>query len=516
LPSGNLLYTSFASNGGVGGVSFADEDILKFDGVTWSLFFDGSDVGLGSADVFAFHVLDQDSLLLAFTASVTVGGQAYVPTDIVRFDATSLGANTAGTFSLYFNGIDVGLDTTSENIDALDILSDGRILISTTGNPTVPGLSGLADEDILTFTPTTLGTTTSGTWTWYFDGSDVALGSSSEDIDALDIGPNGAIYLSTLGDFAVTGIAGFDDDIFVCSPTSLGSVTVCNFSSTLFFSGSAWGLSANDVDAFHLLESGTFPTATPTNTGTPTSLATFTPTSTFTPTNTPTPGPSFTPTNTNTPAPTFTVTPTSSVPDLIFKDGFESGNFSAWNANSNNGSRLSVSAGAALQGNYGLQAAFTNATNMLVRNDSPAAETRYRARFYFNPNSISMATGDNITLFQGLDAGGNIVLSIQFNRSSTVYQLRARSHDSGLAVFVNTPYFTISNAVHTVEVDWGNDGHLTFWIDGVQQANLTGINNSTYKIETIRLGAPNISITGTSGSFYIDAFESRRFTYIGP
>jgi hypothetical protein len=144
---------------------------------------------VGSADVFAFYLLDPDSILLAFTASVTVGGQTYAPTDIVRFDATSLGNVTAGTFSLYFNGIDVGLDASSDNLDALDILPDGRLLISTTGNPTVPGLTGLADEDLLAFTPTTLGATTSGTWTWYFDGSDV-VGSSSEDIDALDGDPN--------------------------------------------------------------------------------------------------------------------------------------------------------------------------------------------------------------------------------------------------------------------------------------------------------------------------------------
>jgi hypothetical protein len=70
--------------------------------------------------------------------------------------------------------------------------------------------------------------------------------------------------------------------------------------------------------------------------------------------------------------------------------------------------------------------------------------------------------------------------------------------------------------VHVIEVDWGNDGHLTFWIDGVQKANLTGINNSLYSVETLRLGAPTMTITGTSGSFYIDAFESRRQTYIGP
>jgi hypothetical protein len=175
-----------------------------------------------------------------------------------------------------------------------------------------------------------------------------------------------------------------------------------------------------------------------------------------------------------------------------------------------------VSTGAALQGNYGLQAAFTNKTNMFVRNDSPSGETRYRARFYFNPNSISMATGDTITLFQGLDASGTVVFSIQFNRSSAGYQLRARSYDSGLAAFVSTPYFTISNAVQTVEIDWGNDGHFTFWIDGTQQANLTGINNSVYRIETVRLGAPTMTISGTSGTFYIDTFESRRSTYIGP
>ena len=202
--------------------------------------------------------------------------------------------------------------------------------------------------------------------------------------------------------------------------------------------------------------------------------------------------------------------------DLIFTDEFESGTLSAWTASSTNGGNLSVSLNAALSGSFGLQATITNTSGMLVRDDTPSAEPRYRARFYFNPNSITMASGDSITLFQGLDASGQIVLSIQFNRSTTSYQLRARSYDSRSVNFVNTPYFNISNATHLVEVDWGNDGHLTFWIDGMQQANLTGINNNTYTIERVRLGAPTMSIAGTSGTFYLDAFESRRQTYIGP
>jgi uncharacterized protein YjiK len=540
--SRNPFLVSFTGSASLGGFSFADEDIMRFDGMSWSLYFDGSDVGVGSPDLFAFAVVDSDTLLMSFSAAITIGGLSITPQDVVRFDATSLGSVTAGTFSMYLDGSDVGLDSNADSIDALSLLtiSGGlpTILISTTGNPTVPGLAGLADEDILAFSPSTLGSATSGTWSLFFDGSDVGLADSSgEDLDAADVvfnGTSSTAYLSTLDDFSVSGISGADEDVFICSLTSTGATTSCNYSTNLYFDGSTWGLAANDVDAFNFLVLG--PVPTPTNT--PTATLTFTPTSTFTATSTPTvgptptntPTPTITPTGTNTstptntptlgptstPTPTFTPSPTSSVPDLIFKDGFESNSFSAWTAYSNNGGNLSVTTNAALAGNYGMQAVFTNATNMLVRDDTPTAEPRYRARFYFHPNSITMATGDNITLFQGLEPGGQIVLSIQLNRSSTGYQLRSRAYDSGLANFVSTPYVTITNDVHSIEVDWGNDGHLSFWIDGVQQANLTGIININYTIDRIRLGAPTLSISGTSGSFYIDAFESRRQSYIGP
>ena len=173
----------------MGGVAFADEDILQFNGTSWSLYFDGSDVGLpAAADVFAFYNLDADTILMSFAANVTLGGVTYTPRDIARFDATSLGSTTAGSFSMYFNGVDVGLSASAENIDALEVLPDNRILISTTGSPVVTGVSGALDEDILAFTPTALGTNTSGSWALYFDGSDVGLAdTNNEDIDALDV-----------------------------------------------------------------------------------------------------------------------------------------------------------------------------------------------------------------------------------------------------------------------------------------------------------------------------------------
>lgn len=310
--SRNPLYISLTSNGTVGGVASADEDILRFNGQTWSLFFDGSDVGLGSTDTFGFSILNANTILFSFSNAITLGGLAVTPRDIVRFDATSLGGVTAGTFSMYLNGIDVGLDTTSENVDSISVLPDGRVLVSTSGSPSVPGLSG-ADEDILAFMPTMLGDVTSGTWTMYFDGSDVGLSTTSdEDIDALDV-IAGKIYLSTLGNFSVTGILGADEDVFICSPTSLGSTTACNYSAALYFDGSTWGLDSNDVDAFNFLDL-TSPTSTPsatatqtatqTSTSTPTATATASPTATMTRTATSSPTPTTSETPTATPSPT--------------------------------------------------------------------------------------------------------------------------------------------------------------------------------------------------------------------
>lgn len=153
---------------------------------------------------------------------------------------------------------------------------------------------------------------------------------------------------------------------------------------------------------------------------------------------------------------------------------------------------------------------------MYVRDDSPAAEPRYRVRFYFNPNSISMASGDYAYLLQGHDVSNKVILFIQFYRNSAGYQVRVRAHDSVLANYVNTPYIAITNAVHFLEVDWANNGNVTFWVDGIQKASLTGLNNSTYAMQSVRLGAPYISAAGMSGTYYIDAFESRRQNYIGP
>jgi Tol biopolymer transport system component len=248
-----IFHLSLASNGTVGSVAARDEDILEFNGTGFFMLFDGSDIGVGSLNLDAFYFMDADTILISFDNAASIGNLGTVAdSDIVQFDASSLGTNTGGNFSLYFDGLDVGLDTSGEDIDAIELLADGRLLISTVGNISVPGVTGV-DEDLLAFTPTSLGANTSGSWAMHFDGSDVGLATTSdEDIDGVSMAANGDIYLTTRGNFSVTGVSGADEDVFICSPSSLGVTTTCIFSPTLFFDGSVWGLDANDLDAIDL------------------------------------------------------------------------------------------------------------------------------------------------------------------------------------------------------------------------------------------------------------------------
>ncbi|MEM9483740.1 MAG: hypothetical protein AAGA83_08615 [Cyanobacteria bacterium P01_F01_bin.116] len=249
----DFIYVSTKTNGTVGGVAYADEDILLYDSGTdaWSLFFDGSDVGLGggSIDVQAFHINTDGSILLSLNKDTTVPDVGLVDdSDILRFVPTATGSNTAGTFELYFDGSDVGLTTSGEDIDAIGFTPDDRLVISTKGSSSVDNFS-TKDEDLLVFNDTSLGENTSGTWELYFDGSDVGLSDASgEDVNATWIDTNGDIYLSTVGAYDALGVSGDGADIFSFAPNSLGTNTNGNFNP--FFDGSVNGLSSQVIDGF--------------------------------------------------------------------------------------------------------------------------------------------------------------------------------------------------------------------------------------------------------------------------
>ncbi|MCL4869690.1 MAG: carbohydrate-binding protein [Anaerolineae bacterium] len=233
----------------LGGVN--DEDIVLFVNGGYSLFFDGSDVGVGQ-NLQDFQLLPDGTILMTFANLFNHGGNTYNPEDIVRFTPTSLGTNTSGSFSMFFDGSQYGLGDTSngrlEYIDGFFVQSTGTILISTVGNMRVPSSAtqniDANDEDIVLFNPTT------GYYSWFIDGSDIGFdaNNAAENIVAFWLNSQGHVYFSTFGNFTVshssTTLTGLGNDIGIFIPNQLGATTTGTFINPRYFIG---GTNTNNV-----------------------------------------------------------------------------------------------------------------------------------------------------------------------------------------------------------------------------------------------------------------------------
>ena len=250
------VFVSTVSNGSVAGVgSYNKEDILKYDigSGTWSMFFDGSEAGLNdrSGDINAMHIGNEaaaDDIYMSFERKLSpVPGLGNVAaSDIVHYNGS--------TFSLYFEGSDVGLSTSGEGIDGLTILPGSAspiwtgclayLLISPTGGGAVTDYLGDAlrfrGEDILGFCLTSSGAATDGKWHMVLDGDTEGMPpNSTYGLWAFNTSDT---YLITQGDFAVDAALGGHSEVYKFDGSSFSGPT---------FSAPDAGLSPK-VDAIHL------------------------------------------------------------------------------------------------------------------------------------------------------------------------------------------------------------------------------------------------------------------------
>jgi hypothetical protein len=160
-------------------------DIVRYDAGVWSLFFDGSDVGLEDASIDAFESLTANSVLISTEGSVKVpgingnqGGE-----DLLRCTGT-FGPATSCTWSQYFDGSDVRL---REDVDGAHV-AGSDIYLSTRGPFSIGGpqnpLTGEGGDVFTCLGATTGADTACGSFSLYFDGSTNGL---LDDITALDL-----------------------------------------------------------------------------------------------------------------------------------------------------------------------------------------------------------------------------------------------------------------------------------------------------------------------------------------
>jgi hypothetical protein len=211
--------------------------------------------------------------------------------------------------------------------------------------------------------------------------------------------------------------------------------------------------------------------------------------------------------------------------DLIFKDGFESGNVGAWSTAAPDAGDLAATESSALAGAFGLEANVDDLNPLYVQDDSPGNETHYRARFLFDPHGFDTGEANlhrrNRVFIAFAEGPQRRVAVVVLRRQNGLYALlgRARLDDNTQA---DTPFVPISDAPHTVEIDLvrasgpdANDGQFEMWVDGVSSGRLTALDNDRGEVDFARMGALSLK-SAASGTLRFDAFESRRQSSIGP
>ncbi len=138
--AGLSLDVSATNNATLGGLTLENGSVATYDDVagTATLHFD-EDLFTGNEDVDAFHLLDDGRVLLSTRAQATLGGLTFRAGDVVLYDA---GSDSA---SIFFDRL---LLTGNRNVDAVFLASDGTLVLSTRASSSLGGLS-FEDGDLV-------------------------------------------------------------------------------------------------------------------------------------------------------------------------------------------------------------------------------------------------------------------------------------------------------------------------------------------------------------------------------
>jgi len=209
----------------LGGLPFRENDLAEYDSGTDTaiLFFDGDLITSGAADIDAVSLLSNGHIVLSTENSETLGDLSVRDGDLVDYDP---GTNKA---TLFFNE---DLFATDADIDAVAVLTNGHIVLSTVVNETLGGLAFRA-HDLVEYDPVT------DTATLLFDGDLISSGLS--DIDGVSVLSNGHIVLSTENSETLAGLTFRDGDLVEYDQ---GTSTA-----TLFFDEDLFTAGAADIDA---------------------------------------------------------------------------------------------------------------------------------------------------------------------------------------------------------------------------------------------------------------------------
>ena len=104
------------------GVAYTERDLIVYDGTDFSKLLDGLAIGIPHrACIDAATVLSDGSIVFSSDVPITLAGTSFKANDLIKYDGSS--------FDLYFSGSDNGIPW-SANIDGVWVSGEGEILLS--------------------------------------------------------------------------------------------------------------------------------------------------------------------------------------------------------------------------------------------------------------------------------------------------------------------------------------------------------------------------------------------------
>ncbi|MBX3027745.1 hypothetical protein KF840_22855 [bacterium] len=152
-----------------GGLTVRPGDVVRLQGGTFQLAFDATARGLPRGVATDGIALSGGDLVLSFDTAVRLDGTTYEDEDAVVFDGAS--------FHSFFDGSAAGI-APALDLDAIDVLANGHLLLSFDGSGSVASVS-FDDEDVLEYAPE------AATWEMVYDGSARHAGLARADLVAV-------------------------------------------------------------------------------------------------------------------------------------------------------------------------------------------------------------------------------------------------------------------------------------------------------------------------------------------
>jgi len=189
---------------------------------------------------------------------------------------------------------------------------------------------------------------------------------------------------------------------------------------------------------------------------------------------------------------------------------------SEFDATVTDGGDLSWAAAAAMAGSNGGMSILIDDATAIYGQINAADKKELGYRFYFNPNTLAMANGDDFYLC--VDSG-NADFQLRVQKIAGVYSLYGRvNDDSGVGIYVNTGTIVISfgAVTHWIEVHQkrstgvgANNGYMRIWLDKnlplpAADASVENVDDDTRDYDNFLIGAAGSIEAGTLGTFYID------------